>query len=30
VFAVHRRFQDVAIRPESSWLSLWRWSAGGS
>ncbi len=26
VFAVHRRFQDVTIRPESSWLALWRWS----
>ncbi|MBA3346085.1 MAG: hypothetical protein H0T44_12465 [Gemmatimonadales bacterium] len=26
VFAVHRRFRDVAIRPESSWIALWRWS----
>ena len=26
VYAVHRRFQDVTIRPESSWMALWRWS----
>jgi ABC-type transport system substrate-binding protein len=26
VFAVNRRFDNVAIRPESSWSSLWRWS----
>ena len=26
VFAVHRRYQDVTIRPESSWMALWRWS----
>jgi peptide/nickel transport system substrate-binding protein len=24
--AVHRRFTDVAIRPESTWLAVWRWS----
>jgi peptide/nickel transport system substrate-binding protein len=24
--AVHQRFGDVAIRPESSWLALWQWS----
>ncbi len=28
VFAVHRRFYNVTIRPESSWIDLWRWSAG--
>ena len=26
VFAVRKRFADVTIRPESSWLDLWRWS----
>ena len=26
VYAVRRRFRDVTIRPESSWISLWRWS----
>jgi ABC-type transport system substrate-binding protein len=26
VFAVNRRFDNVAIRPESSWIALWRWS----
>jgi peptide/nickel transport system substrate-binding protein len=26
VYAVNRRFRDVVIRPESSWLDLWRWS----
>jgi peptide/nickel transport system substrate-binding protein len=26
VYAVHRRYRDVTIRPESSWISLWRWS----
>jgi peptide/nickel transport system substrate-binding protein len=26
VFVVNRRFEDVAIRPESSWIALWRWS----
>jgi peptide/nickel transport system substrate-binding protein len=33
VFAVHRRYQNVTIRPESSWSAVWRWSvrpAGGS
>ena len=25
VYAVHRRFEDVVIRPESSWLALWKW-----
>jgi peptide/nickel transport system substrate-binding protein len=24
--AVHRRFADISIRPESSWLALWQWS----
>jgi len=28
VYAVNRRYRDVTIRPESSWLSLWRWSVG--
>ncbi len=23
---VHRRFEKVAIRPESSWLAIWQWS----
>ena len=26
VYAVNRRFQNVVIRPESSWIALWRWS----
>jgi peptide/nickel transport system substrate-binding protein len=26
VFAVHRRYDNVTIRPESSWRALWRWS----
>jgi peptide/nickel transport system substrate-binding protein len=30
VYAVNRRFRDVVIRPESSWLQLWRWSVGKS
>ncbi|MBA2634788.1 MAG: hypothetical protein H0U86_17620 [Chloroflexi bacterium] len=30
VFVVHRRFRDVAIRPQSSWIALWRWSLGGA
>jgi peptide/nickel transport system substrate-binding protein len=30
VFAVNRRYRDVSIRPESSWISLWRWSVAGS
>ncbi|MBA3554785.1 MAG: hypothetical protein H0W29_08535, partial [Gemmatimonadales bacterium] len=29
VFVVHRRYRDVAIRPQSSWISLWRWNLGG-
>jgi peptide/nickel transport system substrate-binding protein len=28
VFAVNRRFGNVAIRPESSWLLLWKWTVG--
>jgi peptide/nickel transport system substrate-binding protein len=28
VYAVNRRYRDVTIRPESSWISLWRWSMG--
>jgi peptide/nickel transport system substrate-binding protein len=27
VFGVHRRFHEVTIRPESSWIALWRWPA---
>jgi peptide/nickel transport system substrate-binding protein len=27
-FVVNRRFRDVAIRPESSWSSVWRWKVG--
>jgi peptide/nickel transport system substrate-binding protein len=30
VYVVNRRFGDVAIRPESSWISLWRWKLGGA
>jgi hypothetical protein len=26
VYAAHRRFDHVVIRPESSWLALWQWS----
>jgi peptide/nickel transport system substrate-binding protein len=26
VFAVNRRYENVTIRPESSWAALWRWS----
>ena len=26
VYAVNRRYRDVTIRPESSWIALWRWS----
>lgn len=29
-FAVNRRFPEVTIRPESSWIDLWRWPAPGS
>lgn len=25
VYAVHRRYENVTIRPESSWSALWRW-----
>lgn len=25
VYAVRRRYENVTIRPESSWLALWRW-----
>ena len=28
VFAVNRRFGNVTIRPESSWLLLWKWTVG--
>ncbi len=28
VFAVNRRFGNVTIRPESSWLLLWKWTTG--
>jgi hypothetical protein len=28
VFAVNRRFGNVTLRPESSWLLLWKWTAG--
>jgi peptide/nickel transport system substrate-binding protein len=27
VFGMNRRFRDVTIRPESSWIALWRWPA---
>ena len=30
VFGVNRRFRNVSIRPESSWIDLWRWTAPGS
>lgn len=26
IYAIHRRFEHVSIRPESSWLDLWKWS----
>jgi peptide/nickel transport system substrate-binding protein len=29
VYAVHRRFTNVRIRPESSWLALREWTVGG-
>jgi peptide/nickel transport system substrate-binding protein len=29
-FGVNRRFREVTIRPESSWIALWRWPAPGS
>jgi hypothetical protein len=25
VAIVHRRFEQVSFRPQSSWLDLWRW-----
>ena len=28
VYAVNRRFGNVTIRPESSWLLLWKWTTG--
>lgn len=28
VFAVNRRFQNVTIRPESSWMAVWKWTVG--
>jgi peptide/nickel transport system substrate-binding protein len=30
VYAVNRRFTNVTIRPESSWLALWQWTIGGA
>jgi peptide/nickel transport system substrate-binding protein len=30
VYVVNRRFGDVTIRPESSWIALWRWSLAGA
>jgi peptide/nickel transport system substrate-binding protein len=30
VYAVNRRFTNVTIRPESSWLALWQWTMGGA
>ena len=29
-FVVNRRFSDVAIRPESSWSSVWRWKVSAA
>jgi peptide/nickel transport system substrate-binding protein len=29
MYAVHRRFTNVRIRPESSWLALREWAVGG-
>ena len=29
-YAVNRRFSEVTLRPESSWISLWRWTLGAS
>ncbi len=26
IYAIHRRFEHVSIRPESSWRDLWKWS----
>ena len=28
VFAVNRRFGNVTIRPESSWMAVWKWTVG--
>jgi peptide/nickel transport system substrate-binding protein len=30
VHAVNRRFSEVNLRPESSWIALWRWTIGTS
>jgi peptide/nickel transport system substrate-binding protein len=30
VYVVHRRYRNVTIRPESSWLALWQWSVDPS
>jgi peptide/nickel transport system substrate-binding protein len=30
VYAVNRRFEDVTIRPDSPWMSLWKWSVRGA
>ena len=30
VYAVHRRYDDVTIRPDSPWMSLWQWSVRGA
>jgi peptide/nickel transport system substrate-binding protein len=30
VLGINRRFREVIIRPESSWIALWRWPAPGS
>jgi ABC-type transport system substrate-binding protein len=27
-FVVNRRFSEVVIRPESSWISVWQWKVG--
>jgi peptide/nickel transport system substrate-binding protein len=26
IFVIHRRFENVSLRTESSWLDLWKWS----
>jgi peptide/nickel transport system substrate-binding protein len=30
VYGVNRRFENVSIRPESSWMQLWKWTAKGA
>jgi ABC-type transport system substrate-binding protein len=30
MYAVHRRFTNVRIRPESAWLGLREWTIGGA